>query len=268
MTIIDHHTKWAEVIRVENKTAETVASQWFQRWISVFGPPRRVMTDNDRPFLSSVFENMAALLSTKKLATTVYHPQGNSPIEAFHKGLGSTLRKLRQVLGEYLGIDEAVAWAMMQYRTLPHTTTGYSPAFLTTGRDFRIRPAAWSIHDNDPVVTARLAALGAIRNELVQRSIILQRLHSKDREKEEGRKPLLINQKVLVQLTEYQHRILSRALGSTKLTPYWSPPHDHLGRSEQRNGRDLPLPCYRDRDACAPESSKGIAGSRNPFVAA
>ncbi|GFW36279.1 transposon Tf2-9 polyprotein [Trichonephila clavipes] len=45
LTCIDHFTCWIEVIPLSNITAETVAQEFYNHWISRFGTPYRVITD-------------------------------------------------------------------------------------------------------------------------------------------------------------------------------------------------------------------------------
>ena len=235
MTMIDYCTKWVEIIAIKDKSAAVITREWFIRWVSQFGAPRRIMTDQDKPFISQSFQCLTIALGTMKLTSTPYHPQGNAPIESFHKTLGAALDKIRQRYESTLTLEEAVAWVLLGYRAQPHTSTGYSPGFLTHGVDPRISDKGEaSAHVKDVLTQGRLSLLGDIRNEIRERAIMAQeKLAASDEVKEP--KYLKVGIKALVQLTERQHRALSRVLGSSKLAPTWSLPMQcmHVRKNKQ-----------------------------------
>ena len=68
-----------------------------------------------------------------KISTVPYRPQGNSPIESFHKSLN---RLISNFSGQ-IPFQEALQLALYSYRVTLHTGTGESPAFLLYGRDLR-----------------------------------------------------------------------------------------------------------------------------------
>ena len=224
LTMIDYCTRWAEVTPLPNKSAFTVARAWFVRWIARFGSPRRVITDNDTPFIAQAFECLAAAFGTVKIDTTPYHPEGNAPIEAFHKTLGLGLRKIRQRYEKLMSIDEAVAWVLLGYRAQPHTGSGYSPSFLTYGTDLRIMAREECTPSvRDVLGQGRISLLAEIRNDVRLKAAKAQAALA---ESEEVKEPvsLEVGCKVLVQLNDRQHRALSRVLGASKLAPTWSLP--------------------------------------------
>lgn len=122
---------------VPSKDAETVASTFMTSWICRFGVPKVLVTDNDPSFVNRVLNQLAAGLHIQKLTTTVYHPEGNAPIEAFHRVLGMGLRFLDH---RRLPFAEALSLVMFGYRSTVHATTGQSPSFLLYGTDLRLAP--------------------------------------------------------------------------------------------------------------------------------
>ena len=45
LTLIDRFSRWTEAIPLKNMTAETVSRAFFDNWISRYGAPRTVTTD-------------------------------------------------------------------------------------------------------------------------------------------------------------------------------------------------------------------------------
>ena len=225
LTIVDFATKWAEAIPIPDKLSSTVSNALLFHWISRFGAPRRLVCDGDTPFISSAVQRLISMLGTKGLTITIYHPEGNAPVETFHRSLKKSLSKLRSAVEEKITFMEAVSWAMIGYRSLPHGSTFETPAFLTHGADLRLRSPFtgctfnYRFYDADE---ARLDILNSLRNELRRRYEILS---SKLKEEDpDSIPPLQVNELVLLELAQNQHRLLSVLTKGKKLTPKWSLP--------------------------------------------
>ncbi|UYV62322.1 hypothetical protein LAZ67_2000102 [Cordylochernes scorpioides] len=61
LTCIDRFTGWIEAIPIRNETAETVARAFYEGWITRFGVPYEVITDQGRQFTSELFKTLATL---------------------------------------------------------------------------------------------------------------------------------------------------------------------------------------------------------------
>ncbi|GFV66522.1 transposon Tf2-9 polyprotein [Trichonephila clavipes] len=70
LTCIDHFTCWIEVIPLSNITAETVAREFYNHWISRFGMPYRVITDKGTQFRSELLKNIGVICGFKKYTTS------------------------------------------------------------------------------------------------------------------------------------------------------------------------------------------------------
>lgn len=92
LTCIDRFTKWAEAIPLPDIKAETVAAAFVNIWVSRFGVPQQIITDQGRQFESKLFRELAKLLGSRVTHTTPYHPQANGLIERWHRTLKSALR--------------------------------------------------------------------------------------------------------------------------------------------------------------------------------
>ena len=168
LTMVDHSTKWAEVVILEDNQGTTIARALFMTWVARFGAPQMVVTDNESPFNSAAIKSLWNMIGTSKLSTTVYHPEGNSPIEVFHRTFGRLLRKIRQKVDESrVPVEEAIAWALLSYRAIPHTVTLHSPSFLVTGVNIQLRNhEVLTNHPKDILQEGRLALLSTIRTEV------------------------------------------------------------------------------------------------------
>lgn len=89
LTIIDRFSRWPEAIPLEDMNAETVARTLVNHWISRFGTPLFIITDQGRQFESQLFADLSKLLGVKHIRT--YHPQANGMVEKFHRTLKSAI---------------------------------------------------------------------------------------------------------------------------------------------------------------------------------
>lgn len=91
-TMIDRTTRWVEAVPMIEKSAETCANAFINNWISRFGTPKVLTSDQGRQFESELFQHLLGALGTKFIRTTGYHPQSNGLIENWHRTLGASLR--------------------------------------------------------------------------------------------------------------------------------------------------------------------------------
>jgi len=91
LTIIDRYTPWPEAIAIEDMHPNTVASALIGSWISKFGVPACITTDQGRQFESQLFHELSRLLGIDHLRTTAYHPQANGIIERWHRTLKAAI---------------------------------------------------------------------------------------------------------------------------------------------------------------------------------
>ena len=126
ITMIDRATRWAEAVPACNISAETVAEVFLNNWISRFGVPLHIVTDQGRQFESSLMSSLSSLIGFQRLRTSPYHPQSNGMIERFHRTLKNSLKSRK---GDWL---IALPTVMMALRSLPNEQ-GISPFSAVTG---------------------------------------------------------------------------------------------------------------------------------------
>jgi major membrane immunogen (membrane-anchored lipoprotein) len=77
-----------------------------------------------------------ALINTKKIQTTAYHPQTNGLVERFHRVLNDMLSCT--CAQDESNWDNVVPYAMIAYRNRKQATTGYSPNYLMFGHEINL----------------------------------------------------------------------------------------------------------------------------------
>ena len=91
MTIVDRYTRWPEAYPIPDMTAETVAKNLVTHYVSRFGVPLRITTDQGTQFLSRLLKELTRLLGSHQINTTAYNPKANGMVERFHRQLKASL---------------------------------------------------------------------------------------------------------------------------------------------------------------------------------
>ena len=81
LTIIDRFSRWPEAIPMQNVEATTICRAFLDSWISCFGAPETVTTDQGSQFESQIFTAVLQLSGCHRIRTTAYHPASNGIIE-------------------------------------------------------------------------------------------------------------------------------------------------------------------------------------------
>lgn len=135
VTLIDRATGWPELVAVQNITAETVARAVFESWISRFGCPTKLTSDQGRQFESDLFRNLMKYLGIHKLRTTPYHPQSNGLLERWHRALKVAL--MARLQDNKSWVDE-LPIVLLGLRAATRSDSGVSAAELTYGKTIRL----------------------------------------------------------------------------------------------------------------------------------
>jgi cleavage and polyadenylation specificity factor subunit 1 len=91
LTAVDRFTRWPEVIPIPDITADTLARALLTGWISSFGCPHTITTDQGRQFESHLFQSLARMCGIQLARTTAHHPADNGLVERFHRTLKAAI---------------------------------------------------------------------------------------------------------------------------------------------------------------------------------
>ena len=133
LLIGDHFTKWHEAVALPDQSASTTAKALVDHWITRFGCPDNIHSDQGRNFEAKLFTSLMQLLQIHKTRTTAFRPQSNAVIERTNRTLLNMLAKtVDKNQGNW---SDLLPYVMFAYRTSVHESTGYTPYFLLFGHE-------------------------------------------------------------------------------------------------------------------------------------
>jgi hypothetical protein len=195
-----------ELVRIDNKESEHVASKFAQCWLARYPWPERCVHDNGGEFTGYEFQRLLEKTHIKDVPTTSRNPQANAICERMHQTVGNILRVLlhenppKNVGNGNALVDEALSIAMHAMRSSIHTTLGGSPGSLVFNRDMFL---------NIPLI-ADWHAITKRREQLVNENLL--RANKKRR-----RYDYTVNQKILKKL-HAPTKLGERTCGPFKIT--------------------------------------------------
>ncbi|GFW77507.1 hypothetical protein TNCV_2498991 [Trichonephila clavipes] len=133
LVVIDYFTKWPEAYPFSNQEAKIVAEVLVQNWISRFGVPLQLHSDQGWNFDSAVCKRLCEILAIDKTRTTALHPQSDGMVERFN---WTILNSLSLLVSKYQQKwDKKLPFFLLAYRNTVHETTCYSLSQMLFRRD-------------------------------------------------------------------------------------------------------------------------------------
>ena len=134
LTIVDRFTIWPEAIPLVDATAETVTQAFISNWVSQFGVPTLITTDEGKQFESSLWSQLMKILDTQRTHTTTYHPIANGLVKHLHRQIKAAIKCLPNPNDWISGLH----WILLGIDTAFKEDIGCSSAELVYGTTLRI----------------------------------------------------------------------------------------------------------------------------------
>ena len=154
LVMIDHFTKYIQVIALPDITAETVANRIVNDWCCKFGIPDSILADGGTQYQSKLLDLVYTYLDIKPLRTTPGHPACNGQSEV-------TVKTTKGMIRAYIDEDQET-WDLnlekyaFAYNTAVHSSTRQTPFEMMFGRKPKIPidivlPNT-ELHDREPII--------------------------------------------------------------------------------------------------------------------
>ena len=134
LTIQCNLTKYSDAIPLPDTQSTTIATALAENFISRFGCPQIIHTDQGSNFTSRIMSTFCKIFKVKQIQSTAFHPQSLGSLERSH-----------HVLIQYLKIycqksnwDRWLRFAIFSYNTSTHESTGFTPHELIFGKKANI----------------------------------------------------------------------------------------------------------------------------------
>ena len=135
LIIVDHFTKWPEIIPLKNIQASTLAQAIFEQWCCRYGVMSQLHSDGANNVHGEIMQELCKHIGTVKSKSSRLHPQGDGMAEAVVKLLKNSIRKQVDIHGSDWDL-QATAFAL---RTSINQGTKCTPAELVLGGNL-VRP--------------------------------------------------------------------------------------------------------------------------------
>ncbi|GBN14381.1 Transposon Ty3-I Gag-Pol polyprotein [Araneus ventricosus] len=136
LVLMDYFTKWPEAIPIPDQEASTVAEELVRSWISCYGVPMIVHSDQGTNFNSALFTELCKLLGILKTRTTALHPESDGMVERFNRTILNNLSLF--VSRNQADWDTHLPLFLLAYRSAEHEVAGLTPAEMLFGRTLRL----------------------------------------------------------------------------------------------------------------------------------
>ena len=131
LVVTDHFTRYIQAYVTANQQAMTTAKVFIKEFVSNYGWPTKILTDQGQTFNGKLFEALCKEAKILKLRTSPYHPQTNGQPERFNRTLMTMLGTLPE--GKKINWQDWVSTLYHAYNCTATKVTGYSPYYLMFG---------------------------------------------------------------------------------------------------------------------------------------
>ena len=147
--LIDHMTRFSAACVVPSKCKDVIVAAVLRIWISVFGCPGKILSDNGGEFSNDDFREMGEKLNTRITTTAAESPWSNGINERHNGILGEMIYKTMEDAN--CSLDVAISWAVCAKNSLSNIN-GYSPQQLVFGKNLSL-PSV--LHDKLPALESK-----------------------------------------------------------------------------------------------------------------
>ena len=159
LVIVDIATRYCSAIVIRDKNPKTIIKGLFLTWISHFGAPRKLLSDNGGEFNNVDMRQLGESFNMKIMTTAAQSPWSNGICERQNAVIGDLVNKI--LLDTSCDIETALAWAISARNALSNFS-GFSPNQLVFG----FNPALPNVFHDQPPALEEVSSSNMVRENL------------------------------------------------------------------------------------------------------
>ncbi|CAF1091364.1 unnamed protein product [Brachionus calyciflorus] len=132
MVITEYLSKFTYAEPIKSKSSEEIV-QILWRYISLFGPPKIVLSDQGTEFNNKLVDGLIKWVGAEHKINSAYNPRTNGLTDRFNQTLIESLRKHAETTPN--NWDKWLPYVLMAYRCRIYSTTQFTPFELMFGRN-------------------------------------------------------------------------------------------------------------------------------------
>ena len=132
LVMVDLASRFCSATVIPNKLPETVITAVFKSWITIFGAPRNILSDNGGEFSNELQLCLGDHFGVNINCTAAESPWSNGVCERMNYLLGISVQRIMSQMG--VNVHIALSWAVSARNSL-HNHNGFSPNQLVFGRN-------------------------------------------------------------------------------------------------------------------------------------
>ena len=159
LVLVDVATRFCAARVIRNKEASTIIKGIFLSWITHFGAPQQIFSDNGGEFNNAELKALGEAYNIKVLNTAAESPWSNGVCERLNAVIGNLVEKI--IDDTNCDVETALAWAVAARNALVNKS-GFSPNQLVFG----FNPAIPEVFHSDPPALEDVTASDMVRRNL------------------------------------------------------------------------------------------------------
>ena len=171
--LIDEFCRFSNAAIIKSKSSNVVTKMFLKYWISLFGTPNTLFSDNRGEFVSKDFIDFCENFNMKVTTTAAEAPWSNGICERYNAIITDIILKVKNDTN--CGWETALAWAISAKNCFINVS-GFSPHQIVLGRNINLpsiytdKPSA-ELPQNETIVE-HLSVLHATRKAFVATQFI------------------------------------------------------------------------------------------------
>lgn len=133
LSIVDVFSRYIMIVPMRDTSSKSIIQVLLQRWMSVFGSPQSIISDNATNFTSNEIKDFCKSWGIEKRECSPYYPQGNGIVERSFRTIKDMLYATSMKNKQDWSLS--IPYVEMGLRSSKSKTTGHTPNDIIFGKN-------------------------------------------------------------------------------------------------------------------------------------